>query len=193
LKRKTGKLVNFTSDRAAHALNVLIADGKIAARDVTNALKRREQLIRDLRQRLVALEQGAVSTVERTASTATRRIAWKPKRKMSLARRAALKLHGKYLGHTRMLPKKAKARIRVIRGAKGLHAAIEAAKKMTEPAARRATPKWGRAQSRRPDDQTPAQRKLAVYQQRERPKPDKHGGSGAGRQQGGSGVGRERG
>jgi hypothetical protein len=185
LKRKTGTLVNFTSDRAAHALNVLIADGKIAARDVTNALKRREQLIRELRQRLVALEQGAASAVERTASTATRKMAWKPRRRMSVARRAALKLHGQYLGHIRMLPKKAKAKIRVIRGAKGVQAAIEAAKKMTEPAARRATPKW--------DYQTPAQRKLAAYQRRERPKPDKHGGSGAGRQQGGSGAGRERG
>jgi hypothetical protein len=38
-----------------------------------------------------------------------------------------------------------------------------------------------------------SQRKLTAYQQKERRQPDKHGGSGSGRQQGGSGAGRERG
>jgi hypothetical protein len=48
-------------------------------------------------------------------------------------------------------------------------------------------------QGKRPEDKSPKQRKQAEYQQEHRPKPDKHGGSGAGRQQGGSGGGRERG
>jgi hypothetical protein len=183
-------LLNFTPDRAAHALNVLIADGKIAAGDVTNALKRREQLIRDLRRRLVALEHGAVSAVERSSKTVARKVTGRPKRKMSGARRAALKLHGQYLGHIRTLPKAAKAKIKVIREAKGVHAAIKAARTMAKPALPR--PKWGGVQARQPDYQGPQQRKAVAYLQRERPKPDKHGGSGAGRQQGGSGAGRER-
>jgi hypothetical protein len=36
-------------------------------------------------------------------------------------------------------------------------------------------------------------RKQTEHPQEQGPKPDKHGGSGAGRQQGGSGAGRERG
>ena len=192
MKRKTRTFLNLTADRAAHALHVLIADGKIAARDVTNALKRREQLIRDLRRRLVDLEHGAVSAVART-KTVARRATRKPKRKMSAARRAALRLHGRYLGHIRTLPKKARARIRSIREAKGVHTAIAAARKMAKPVPPEATSNRGGVRARRPEYEGPQQRKLAAYQQRERPQPDKHGGSGAGRQQGGSGAGRERG
>lgn len=47
--------------------------------------------------------------------------------------------------------------------------------------------------ARPPDDQSAKKRKETRDQQAERPQPDKHGGSGAGRQQGGSGSGRERG
>jgi hypothetical protein len=45
----------------------------------------------------------------------------------------------------------------------------------------------------RPKVDSPEQRKQAQYRQNQRTRPDKHGGSGAGRQQGGSGTGRERG
>jgi hypothetical protein len=192
LKRRT-KSPFFTSDQAAQALNVLIADGKIAARDVADALERREQLIRDLRRRLVALELGPGSGVETTGSRVVRSVTSKPKREISAARRAALRLHGQYLGHIRTLPKKAKAKIRGIREAKGVPAAIEAARTLSRPVAGEATSQRGVLPARQPYDQGPAQRKLAAYRQRERPKPDRHGGSGAGRQQGGSGAGRERG
>jgi hypothetical protein len=49
------------------------------------------------------------------------------------------------------------------------------------------------ATARQPDHQGAKQRKQAEHQQAEGPQPDKHGGSGSGRQQGGSGAGRERG
>ena len=197
MKAKTKKTLNLTAERAARALHVLIADGKIAASDVTEALKRREQMIRDLRQRLEALEQGAISAVKSTGRKFARKVTRRPKRRMTAVRRAALKLHGKYLGHIRTLPKTAKAKIKVIRAAKGVHAAIKAAikaaRKMRRPAALGAKPKRGGVQAGQRNYQSPQQRKLARYQQRERPKPDKHGGSGSGRQQGGSGAGRERG
>ena len=192
MNTRTRTFLTFTPDRAAHALSVLIADGKISARDVTNALNRREQLIRDLRRRLVVLESGAIHRAA-SGKTAARTAIRKSKRKMSLARRAALQLHGRYLGHTRTLPKAAKAKIKAIRGEKGVHAAIEAARKMATPAPSRTTPGWRGVQPRQPDYQGPRQRKLAAYMQREQPRPDKYGGSGAGRQQGGSGAGRERG
>jgi hypothetical protein len=130
LKRKTNKPLTIAADRAAHALHILIAEGKLTAKHVSDALKRREGLIRELRQRLEALERGAVSAVERVGKKIAGKADRKPKRKMSPARRAALKLHGQYLGHVRTLPKGAKAKVKAIRGKKGVLAAIRAAKKM---------------------------------------------------------------
>ena len=34
LKRKTQKILKLTAEHAAHALHILIADGKLAAKDV---------------------------------------------------------------------------------------------------------------------------------------------------------------
>jgi hypothetical protein len=193
LKRQTRNTLNITPDRAAHVLHILIAEGKLTAKHVSDALKRREQMIHELRQRLEALEQGAVSAIKTTGRKVARRVKRKPKRKMSGARRAALKLHGQYLGHIRTLPKAAKAKVKAIREKSGVHAAIKAARKMATPAATIAKAQQGSVKGTRPNYQSSQQRKLARYQQRERPKPDRHGGSGSGRQQGGSGAGRERG
>lgn len=193
MKRKTRTTLTLSAEHSAHALHVLMADGKIAAKDVTNALKRREQMIRNLRQRLVALEQGAVFAVERTGRKIARKVERKAKRRMSAARHAALRLHGQYLGTIRTLPKAARARVKKIRDRAGVQAAIRAAKKTAKQAAPGARPQRGGVQGTRPDYQSPQQRSLAKYRQREQPKPDKHGGSGSGRQQGGSGAGRERG
>jgi hypothetical protein len=129
LKRKTNKTLNITADRAAHVLQILISDGKVAAKDVTNALKRREHLIHELRQRLLALEQGAVSAVEDKGRKVARKVTRK-KRRMSPARLAALRLNGRYMGHVRQLSKAQKASVKKIRAKSGVRAAIAAAKKM---------------------------------------------------------------
>lgn len=196
MKRQARNRLKLSIDSASHALHVLIADGKIAASDVARALKRREQMIRDLQQRLAALLGGKVgpSPMKKILrKRVARKVERKAKRRMSGTRRAALKLHGKYLGHIRMLPKAAKARVKKIRGTAGVHAAIRAARKMAKPAASGANGQRRRVGAIRPNYQSSRQRKVAAYQQRERPKPDKHGGSGSGQQQGGSGAGRERG
>jgi hypothetical protein len=192
LKRKTRKTLTISADRAAHVLHILIAEGKLTAKHVSDALKRREELIHELRQRLEALERGAVSAIEKGGRRVAR-IERKAKRKMSSARRAALKSHGRYLGHIRTLPKAAKAKVKAIRKQSGVHAAIRAARAIAKPAAAGATAQRRAVRSNQPDYQSSRQRRLARYQQRERPKPDKHGGSGTGVQQGGSGAGRERG
>jgi hypothetical protein len=195
LKPKTRKTLNLTTEKAAHALSILILDGKITAKDVTNAFRRRELQIQELRAKLATLESGAVAEDGPFPMVADvgRRTRRKMKRRMSAARRAALKLHGKYLGHIRTLPKAAKTKIKAIRAKAGVHAAIKAARKAAMPPATGANPRRRGVQGTQHDYQGSKQRKLARYQQRERPKPDKHGGSGAGRQQGGSGAGRERG
>jgi hypothetical protein len=191
--RKTNKTLNITADRAAHVLHILIAEGKLTAKHVSDALKRREQLIHELRQRLEALERGAVSAVGRVGRKITRKAGRKPKRRMTATRRAALKLHGRYLGHIRTLPSSAKAKVKAIRKKAGVHAAIRAARRIATPAAPAARERGRSAKGIRPNYQSSQQRRLTRYQERERPKPDRHGGSGSGRQQGGSGAGRERG
>jgi hypothetical protein len=124
LKRQARPTLKITSDRAAHALHLLIAEGKIATHDVINALKRREAMIADLRKRLAALESGIVAAGTRIGRTA--------KRRLTAERRAALKLHGQYLGLVRPLSKAAKAKIRAIRVRGGVRAAIAAARKMAK-------------------------------------------------------------
>jgi hypothetical protein len=195
LKRRSRKTLNLSTDRAAHALHVLITDGKIAASDVTKALKRREQMIRELQQRLDALlgVKDGPSPIKKRRQRVARMVERKAKRRMSGTRRAALKLHGKYLGHIRMLPKAAKAKVKKIRGTAGVHAAIKAARKMAKLSSPGANDQRRDVKGIQPDYQSSQQRRVAAYRQRERPKPDKHGGSGSGRQQGGSGAGRERG
>lgn len=132
MKRKTRKPLTIAADRAAHVLHILIAEGKLTAKHVSGALKRREAMIHELRQRLEALERGAVADVERKGRGIARRVARKPGRKMSAARRAALRFHGQYLGHVRTLPKAAKAKIKAIREKSGVRAAIAAAKKLAK-------------------------------------------------------------
>ena len=59
-------------------------------------------------------------------------IGQKPRRKLTLtpARRAALKLHGQYLGYMRGLRPREKSQVKKIRAAKGVRAAIAAARRL---------------------------------------------------------------
>jgi hypothetical protein len=54
------------------------------------------------------------------------------KRALSPQRRAALKLHGRYLGHTRLLKPRQKAEVKALRATKGIHAAIALAVKLSK-------------------------------------------------------------
>lgn len=54
------------------------------------------------------------------------------KLRLSAARRAALELQGRYIGHIRNLPARQKARVRALREAKGVRAAISLAKKIAK-------------------------------------------------------------
>jgi len=127
LKHKTPVTLNIRSEHAGPALHTLIAEGKLTAKDVTNALKRRKKLISALRYRLAALESGAIFATKNVRKNVGRK-----RRRLSAARRAALKLHGQYLGTVRPLSKTAKAKVRAIRETKGVRSAIAAARKMVK-------------------------------------------------------------
>jgi hypothetical protein len=134
-RRKTTALPRISAEQARQALHVLVAEGRIAAREVTKALARREKLVRELKSRLTALGEDAVGVMERAAragvSPGTRRAVKRRARvAITAAQRAARQAQGRYLGAIRQLSKASRARVREIRKRQGVQAAIAAAKKL---------------------------------------------------------------
>jgi len=130
-------LPRISAEQARQVLNVLIADGRIAAREVSRALARRDKLVRDLRQRLNALGEDAAGMLSRSPlATAGGRRALRKKasRAITTAQRAARQAQGKYLGAIRQLSKASRAKVKEIRKSSGVQAAIAAAKKMAAKA-----------------------------------------------------------
>lgn len=135
MRRKTKKALKLSAHHASIALGLLIADGKIAAKDVAAALKRREKLIKELRAKLSALEAAAAPLARRVAADgrkAARRAAPKARKAISRAQRAARQAQGRYLGAIRQLSRQARAKVKVIRKQSGVDAAIRAAVKMAK-------------------------------------------------------------
>lgn len=124
MTRKASRHLKLGQERAAQALRILVSQGRIKAREVHAALKR-EKLVLELRERLAALESKGIQVLEgarRTAKASARRV----KRRVSPARRAAMKAQGRYLAAIRRLPKAARAKIKAIREKSGVRAAIAA-------------------------------------------------------------------
>jgi hypothetical protein len=126
----------ISADQARQALAILVNEGKLAVRDVHGALARREQLIREIRERLHGLGVEGVALAGdirdvavarfKKAATDTR----EPRRKaVSAAVKATREAQGRYLGAIRRLSKSARKQIRAIREKSGVKAAIAAAKK----------------------------------------------------------------
>jgi hypothetical protein len=135
MRRKTRKALKLSAEHAAVALNLLIQDGKIAAADVARALKRREQMIQDLRARLNALEEAAAPIARRLAANGRKaylRARPRAKKAISRAQRVARQAQGRYMAAVRSLSKDARAKIKSIRAESGVDAAIRAAVKMAK-------------------------------------------------------------
>ena len=138
------KTLGISADQALQALQVLVHDGKIMARDVSKAIERREKLVRQLRAKLAELgDEGARvagrlrrraapemaragRSIQRALKTAKRG----GKKAISKARRAAYQAQGRYMAAVRSLPKSARVKIKQIRQSSGVDAAIKAAKQM---------------------------------------------------------------
>lgn len=93
MKQETRKALNLTAEYAARALHFLIADGKLAIRDVTTALSRRKKLVKELKDRFTALETGGVVRTAKArggaSSKAAARKAGRNGREISTARAKA--------------------------------------------------------------------------------------------------------
>src|SRR5262249_33982753 len=114
---------------------MLIQEGKIAAADVSRALRRREKLIKEMRARLAALESASAPVARRVARAtrktvrrAARRAAPQARKAITRAQRLARQAQGRYLAAIRTLSKEARAKIQQIRKDSGVDAAIKAAK-----------------------------------------------------------------
>lgn len=133
MRRKTKKELRLTAQHAAYALQMLIQDGKVAAADVQRALQRREVMIRDLRDRLAALEGAAAPVVRSLARAGQREMraaAPRARKAITRAQRIARQAQGRYLAAVRRLSKEARLKVREIRAKSGVEAAIRAARKM---------------------------------------------------------------
>jgi hypothetical protein len=131
-RRKSSALPRISAEQARQALQVLVAEGRVAAAEVSRALKRRERLVRELRARLHSLgEEVARAAREAAPSRKTRAVVRRRATKaITAAQRAARQAQGKYLGAIRRLSKASRAKVREIRKSDGVRAAIAAAKKL---------------------------------------------------------------
>jgi hypothetical protein len=133
--KRNFKSLRILPEHAARALHTLMAEGKIAAKDVAAALKRREALISDLRKRLTALEAGIVEKVKpkgKTKPKAKRGVGRHRQRRLSAATRAKYRQQGRYMAAVRRLPKAGRAKVKAIREKSGVAAAVAAAKRMAK-------------------------------------------------------------
>jgi ABC-type phosphate transport system auxiliary subunit len=128
VRRKTVKAVQLTGQHAAYALQMLIEDGKIAGRDVVQALKRREKTVRELRARLTALGEDVSKSVVRAANGSAR--IQKARKQISKAQRTARQAQGRYMAAVRQLSKDARKKVKVIRAKSGVDAAIREARRL---------------------------------------------------------------
>jgi signal transduction histidine kinase len=138
-RRRRGSLVSMSAERAQQALAYLVAEGRIAAREVEKALSRRDQLIREIRQRMAELGvEGArvggrlAKGAAKSLRTAEKRTRTPRRRAVSAATKAARRAQGQYMAAVRRLSKDVRKRVLEIRKTKGVRAAIAAAKRLAK-------------------------------------------------------------
>ncbi len=139
MTRRRSRLT-LSAESAQQALSFLVHEGKLATNEVQKALKRREKLVREVRKRLAELGADGLEFAENVASTTKTRLrraekASRPARKrarraISAATRKAYQAQGRYMAALRPLSKAARLKIKAIRKASGVDAAIAAAKKL---------------------------------------------------------------
>jgi hypothetical protein len=109
-------------------LRWLHATGKVTAKQIAGALRKRDELVEQIRKRLEELGgQGGrfLTSVAALRGPATRR-----RRKVSAKARAAWRAQGRYLAAVKVLSKAARTKVRAIRKAKSIEAAIAEAKRI---------------------------------------------------------------
>ena len=123
--KQASELGVITAEQARSVLNLLISEGRVAARDVAKALRRRKTLVEDLRRGLAALGEGLIANSPFPAGQRRKR-----KAAISPKQRRARHAQGRYLGAIARLSKTDRAKIRAVREKHGVEKAIAAAKRL---------------------------------------------------------------
>jgi hypothetical protein len=134
--------MKLTPSQSHYVLDVLMSQGKIRPGHIRGALKGREEEIRNLRERLAALEQLSVGKAPRGRRRAARRGKARRAARSAASRRrraplspkvrALRRLQGKYMGYVRRLKPAEKARVRSLREKQGMDAAIKLAQSLAK-------------------------------------------------------------
>jgi hypothetical protein len=114
---RLARFPDLSHNDAVSALKWLVATKRIKVQEIHAALVKRDELVAE---RFL------------TSVAALRRPAKRRRRKVSAKARAAWKAQGQYLGAVRRLSKADRAKVRAVRQAKGIRAAIAAAKKLAK-------------------------------------------------------------
>jgi hypothetical protein len=137
--RRRRSSLAISAEEAHQVLTFLVHEGKVAASTVQKALKHRERLILEVRERLAklgieGLELGTrVARRARGELRAAKRVS-RPTRKraISAAARKMYQQQGRYMAALRPLSKVARKKMKAIRERSGVNTAIAAAKRMAK-------------------------------------------------------------
>jgi hypothetical protein len=130
--RRKAPFPKLAAEDALAALRWLHATGVVTAKQIASALRKRQELVDEIRRRLEELGgRGArfltsVAALRRPTSPRRRR------RKASAKAVAAWKAQGQYMAAVRRLSKADRLKVKKIREAKGVAAATNAARRMAQ-------------------------------------------------------------
>jgi hypothetical protein len=127
--RRRQPFPEITAQEAHAALRWLNATGKVTARQIAVALRKREALAEEIRRRLEELGGEGLRFL-RSREALRRAPAKRLRRRVSAKARATWKTQGRYLGAVRRLSKSDRAKVKAIREKSGVRAAITAARKL---------------------------------------------------------------
>ena len=130
MPQRKGPFPRLSPDQAHAALRWLHAIGRVKASDIASALRRRDQLVHEIKERLEQLGGEGLRFLRGPEGLQKR--ARKAPKRVSKAARAAWKTQGRYMAAVRRLSKADRGKIKGLREKSGVRAAIAAAKKMAK-------------------------------------------------------------
>jgi hypothetical protein len=128
--RKKAPFPKLTAADAVAALWWMHATGVVTAKQIGDALRKRKELVEEIRQRLEALGGHGARFLTGVAALRRPPAVKRRRRKISARAQAVWRAQGRYMAAVRQLSKANRVKVKKIREAKGVGAAIAAAAKL---------------------------------------------------------------
>jgi hypothetical protein len=128
--RKKAPFPKLSAEDALATLRWLHATGVVTAKQIAGALRKRKELVEEIRRRLEELGGRGARFLTSVAELRRPPTPKRRRRKVSPNARAAWKAQGRYLGAVRQLSKANRIKVKAIRETKGIRAALSAAKEL---------------------------------------------------------------